>query len=144
MTTVAAPARPTTVPVNRGHAVGDAITMAWRNLLNLRRTPELVVFATIQPIIFILLFAYVFGSAITVPGGGNYRAFLMPGIFAQTMAFACGITAVGVADDMTKGIIDRFRSLPMARFMCAATTARSRVGTRRRSGRRPDASPLPA
>ena len=64
---------------------------------------------------FVLLFAFVFGGAIPLPGGGSYREFLMPGIFAQTITFALATTAVGMADDMGKGIIDRFRSLPMAR-----------------------------
>jgi ABC-type multidrug transport system permease subunit len=64
---------------------------------------------------FVLLFAYVFGGAIPLPGGGSYREYLMPGIFAQTITFASATTAIGMADDMHKGIIDRFRSLPMAR-----------------------------
>ena len=64
MTTVTAPARPATAPLNRGHAVGDAITMAWRNLLNIKRNPQLLVFATIQPVIFVVMFRYVFGGAI--------------------------------------------------------------------------------
>jgi ABC transporter DrrB family efflux protein len=72
---------------------------------------------------FVLLFAYVFGGAIPIPGGGNYNDFLMPGIFAQNIVFAAGITAIGIADDIGKGIIDRFRSLPMARS--AVLTGRS-------------------
>jgi hypothetical protein len=64
---------------------------------------------------FVLLFAYVFGGAIPVPGGGSYREYLMPGIYAQTLGFASITTAVAVTDDMKKGLIDRFRSLPMAR-----------------------------
>ena len=96
-------------------AVSDALTMTRRNLTHVRRVPEKLMDVTIQPIMFVLLFAYVFGSAIAVPGGGNYREFLMAGIFAQSMAFTAGGTAVSVADDMAKGIIDRFCSLPMAR-----------------------------
>ena len=64
---------------------------------------------------FVLLFAFVFGGAILIPGGGDYKAFLMPGIFAQTIVFAAATTAIGMTDDIAKGIIDRFRSLPMAR-----------------------------
>jgi ABC-2 type transport system permease protein len=76
--------------------------------------PELLVFTTIQPIMFILLFAYVFGSAIN-PAGIDYREFLIAGIFAQTVVFGATFTGAGIADDMQKGIIDRFRSLPMSR-----------------------------
>jgi ABC-2 type transport system permease protein len=76
--------------------------------------PDTLVYMFIQPIMFVLLFAYVFGGAIQVPGV-DYREWLMAGIFAQTMSFACAPAAVGLADDMQKGLIDRFRSLPMAR-----------------------------
>ena len=79
------------------------------------RIPELAIFAILQSIMFVLLFAFVFGGAIPLPGGGSYQEFLMPGIFAQTIVFAAATTAVGVTDDLAKGIIDRFRSLPMAR-----------------------------
>jgi ABC transporter DrrB family efflux protein len=117
MTTVTAPARPTTERVNRGHVVGDAITMAWRNLLNIKRNPQLLVFATIQPVIFVVMFRYVFGGAIqgSLPAGQTYVNFLMPGIFVQTIVFGALTTGVGLADDLGKGLIDRFRSLPMAR-----------------------------
>ena len=116
MTTITADA-PTAVRVNRGHAVGDALTMAWRNLLNLVRNPQLLVFATIQPVIFVLMFRYVFGGAIqgSLPAGQTYVNFLMPGIFVQTIVFGSLTTGVGLADDLSKGLIDRFRSLPMAR-----------------------------
>jgi ABC transporter DrrB family efflux protein len=96
------------------HAVSDALTIAWRNLVNLRRSPQLLVFATIQPVIFVLLFRYVFGGAIQVTGF-RYVDFLMPGIFAQTITFGAINTGVGLAEDLNKGLIDRFRSLPMAR-----------------------------
>jgi ABC-2 type transport system permease protein len=88
-----------------------------RNLRRMTRIPEMVVFATIQPIMFVLLFAFVFGGAIPVGGGGThaYREYLLPGIFVQTLAFTTGTTAVGLADDLHKGLVDRFRSLPMAR-----------------------------
>jgi ABC-2 type transport system permease protein/oleandomycin transport system permease protein len=92
----------------------DASTIAWRNVLNIRRNPELLVFATIQPVVFVLMFRYVFGGAISVPGV-PYVDYLMPGIFVQTVVFGSLTTGVGLADDLQKGVIDRFRSLPMAR-----------------------------
>ena len=96
-------------------AFHDGAIVAWRNLKRIPRIPELAVFAILQSIMFVLLFAFVFGGAIPLPGGGSYREYLMPGIFAQTLGFASITTAIGIADDMTKGLIDRFRSLPMAR-----------------------------
>jgi ABC transporter DrrB family efflux protein len=95
-------------------ATADGMVMAKRNLIKVKRIPDLLIFTTIQPVMFVLLFAYVFGGAIH-PQGVNYREFLMAGIFTQTVAFGSAITAVGLADDLQKGIIDRFRSLPMAR-----------------------------
>ncbi len=94
--------------------LADGAVVAKRNLIKIRRLPELLVFSTLQPIMFILLFAYVFGSAIDVPGS-SYREFLIGGIFAQTVIFGATTTGAGLAEDMQKGIIDRFRSLPMAR-----------------------------
>jgi len=96
-------------------AVNDGLIVAGRNLRRVPRIPELAIFAVMQSIMFVLLFAFVFGGAIPLPGGGSYREFLMPGIFSQTIVFAAATTAVGVTDDVSKGIIDRFRSLPMAR-----------------------------
>ncbi|HTD76001.1 MAG TPA: ABC transporter permease, partial [Chloroflexota bacterium] len=96
-------------------AVADALVITWRNLKRVPRIPELAIFAILQSIIFVLLFAFVFGGAIPLPDGGSYREFLLPGIFAQTVAFASVTTAIGMCDDLNKGIIDRFRSLPMAR-----------------------------
>ncbi len=96
-------------------AVSDGRVVAWRNLKRVPRIPELAIFAILQSIMFVLLFAFVFGGAIPLPGGGSYREYLMPGIYIQTLAFASITTAIGMADDMHKGIIDRFRSLPMAR-----------------------------
>jgi ABC transporter DrrB family efflux protein len=98
--------------------VADALTMAWRNLLNIRRNPQLLVFATIQPIIFVLMFRYVFGGAIKATWNGvpvPYVDFLMPGIFVQTVTFGALTTGVGLAEDLQKGLIERFRSLPIAR-----------------------------
>ena len=93
----------------------DGAIVAKRNLIKIKRVPDLLVFSTLSPIMFILLFAYVFGSAIPIPGGGNYKEFLIPGIFAQTVIFGATLTGAGLADDIQKGIIDRFRSLPMSR-----------------------------
>ncbi|WP_329061180.1 ABC transporter permease [Streptomyces sp. NBC_01429] len=91
----------------------DASIIAWRNLLNLRRTPGSVIAALVQPVMFVLLLAYVFGGSL---GGGDYRTFLMGGIFAQAVTFNAAFTALGLAHDMDKGIVDRFRSLPMPRM----------------------------
>jgi len=91
----------------------DGGVVTWRNLINIRRNPEMLMAATIQPIMFVLLFAYVFGGSL---GGGAYREFLMAGIFAQTTAFNSAFTTIGMANDLQKGIIDRFRSLPMSRI----------------------------
>ena len=96
-------------------SLADGLVVTWRNLTRVPRIPELAIFAILQSIMFVLLFAFVFGGAIPLPDGGSYREFLMPGIFAQTIAFAAATTAVGMTDDLNKGLIDRFRSLPMAR-----------------------------
>ncbi|MEM7094955.1 MAG: ABC transporter permease [Actinomycetota bacterium] len=93
----------------------DASTEALRHLRILPRNPELLGFAVIQPVMFVLLFSYVFGGAIEIPGFSDYDQFLMPGIFAQTMVFGSSFTAVGLADDLSKGLVDRLRSLPIAR-----------------------------
>ena len=93
---------------------GDGVIVAKRNLIKIKRVPDLLVFSTLSPIMFVLLFAYVFGSAIQVPGV-SYREFLMAGIFAQTVIFGATITGSGLAQDIQRGIVDRFRSLPMAR-----------------------------
>ncbi len=95
-------------------AVADALVLAKRTLLQVPRAPELLVFATIQPVMFVLLFRYVFGGAIDV-GGTSYVNYLMAGIFVQTVAFGTVTTGIGLAADMQLGLIDRFRSLPMAR-----------------------------
>jgi ABC-2 type transport system permease protein/oleandomycin transport system permease protein len=95
-------------------AIDDMLVIAWRNLVKMKRMPQLVVFATIQPVIFVLLFTYVFGGAIST-GKLPYIDFLMPGIFAQTVAFGSMQTGVGLAEDLRNGLIERFRALPMAR-----------------------------
>jgi ABC-2 type transport system permease protein len=93
----------------------DSFTIARRNLIKIKRVPDLLVFTMISPIMFILLFAYVFGGAIDQRGGGaGYREYLIAGIFAQTVVFGATITGSGLAEDVKKGIIDRFRTLPMA------------------------------
>jgi ABC-2 type transport system permease protein/oleandomycin transport system permease protein len=94
--------------------ITDTLVVAWRNLLRYVRLPQLLVFSTIQPIMFVLLFAYVFGGAINTPGG-DYINYLLPGILVQTVLFGATQTTVGLAEDLSSGMIDRFRSLPMAR-----------------------------
>jgi len=93
----------------------DGWVVAKRNLIKIKRVPEILVFVLLSPIMFVLLFAYVFGGAIDPGGGVNYREFLIGGIFAQTVVFGATFTGAGLAEDMQKGIIDRFRSLPMSR-----------------------------
>ena len=93
----------------------DTWVIARRGIKHMRRQPEALSDATIQPIMFVLLFAYVFGGAISVPGGGSYKEFLMGGIFAQTIVFGCFGVAMALAHDRTNGAIDRFHSLPIAR-----------------------------
>src|SRR3954464_2823884 len=95
-------------------AVSDGLTITRRNLIKVKRVPDLIVFATLSPIMFVLLFRFVFGGAINVPGDISYAEFLLPGIFAQTVVFGSTITGASLADDLQKGLIDRFRSLPMA------------------------------
>ena len=104
--------------------IRDALTVTSRNLIGYTRVPQLVVFSTIQPVIFVLMFRYVFGGAITVPGI-PYVDFLMPGIFVQTTIFGSLGTAVGLATDLKSGLLERFRSLPMARsaVLAGRTTA---------------------
>src|SRR5207244_13110543 len=109
-----APAIPQARPITPLVAVGDIAAIAKRNLLRVARTPQLLVFSTIQPVMFVLLFRYVFGGAIQTPGS-TYVDFLMAGIFVQTTLFGGAQTAVGLAEDLRGGIVDRFRSLPMAR-----------------------------
>jgi ABC transporter DrrB family efflux protein len=96
------------------YVVSDTMVLAWRALMRVRRQPDLLVGYTIQPIMFVLLFAYVFGGAISgLPPGLDYTDFLIPGILVQSMAFGGFATALGLSDDVKKGLIDRFRSLPM-------------------------------
>ena len=94
--------------------VSDTLVLARRNLVRIPRQPDLLVAYTIQPVMFVLLFVYVFGGAIETPGF-DYVDFLMPGIIAQSIAFGGFVTALGLSEDVHKGLIDRFRSLPMSR-----------------------------
>lgn len=91
----------------------DSSVIAWRNVLNLRRTPGQIFVGVIQPIMFVLLLAFVFGGSL---GGPGYREFLIAGIMAQTLTFNASFAAVGLANDLQKGLIDRFRALPMSRM----------------------------
>jgi ABC transporter DrrB family efflux protein len=113
-TTVAAPVEVPPVAERRGNFLADSWVIAKRSLIHMRRQPEALADATLQPVMFVLLFAYVFGGAIDV-SGGDYREFLMGGIFAQTIVFGAFGVAIALASDRTNGAIDRFRSLPMAR-----------------------------
>lgn len=99
-------------------SVRDSLVVAKRNLIRMMRIPEVVIFGLIQPIMFVVLFTYVFGGSMQIgnsTSAADYKNFLMAGIFAQTVTFATASSGAGIADDMHKGLIDRFRSLPMAR-----------------------------
>jgi ABC-2 type transport system permease protein len=109
-----APTAPTAVVDRLRCSLRDGWLVAQRDMAQWIREPQMIVWGLIFPVTFVLLFAYVFGSGIVVPGGGSYRSFLMPGIFAQTMAFGIGETLAAVQADTAKGVTDRFRSMPMA------------------------------
>ncbi|WP_411091278.1 ABC transporter permease [Streptomyces sp. 049-1] len=114
--TEAAPAGASTNPV--GASIRDSLVIARRNLIRMTRIPEMVLFGVIQPVMFVVLFTYVFGGSLQIGSTTDadvYKDFLMAGIFAQTVTFATAGSAAGIADDMQKGLVDRFRSLPMAR-----------------------------
>ncbi|MBT2393854.1 MULTISPECIES: ABC transporter permease [Streptomyces] len=110
-----------TAPRPRGgivQSVNDSLVVAKRNLIRMTRIPEMIIFGMIQPVMFVVLFSYVFGGSMQIGSSTDpivYREFLMAGIFAQTVTFATAGAGAGIADDMHKGLIDRFRSLPMAR-----------------------------
>ncbi|HXI96826.1 MAG TPA: ABC transporter permease, partial [Candidatus Acidoferrum sp.] len=106
----------------------DTLVIAERNLVRLPRAPELLLAFTVQPIMFVLLFAYVFGGAISTPGY-SYVDYLIPGITVQNIAFGGFVTAIGLNEDLHKGIIDRFRSLPMARSAVLAGRTLSDIAT---------------
>ncbi len=94
--------------------LSDIWIMTWRNLLKYQRLPQLLVFSTIQPVMFVILFVFVFGGAIPIPGV-DYVDYLIPGILVQSVIFGSTQTGIGLAEDLSKGMIDRFHSLPMAR-----------------------------
>jgi ABC transporter DrrB family efflux protein len=108
--------------------VSDTLVLARRNLLRIPRQPDLLLAFTVQPIMFVLLFVYVFGGAISTPGY-DYVDFLMPGIITQSIAFGGFVTAVGLNEDLKKGLIDRFRSLPMSRSAVLAGRTLADVAT---------------
>jgi ABC-2 type transport system permease protein len=95
-------------------ALADSGVVAKRNLIKIKRVPEILIWTLMSPIMFVVLFGYVFGGSIAI-GGTSYREYLIAGVFVQTVIFGSTYTGAGLAEDMTKGIIDRFRSLPMAR-----------------------------
>jgi ABC transporter DrrB family efflux protein len=108
--------------------ISDTMVITKRNLIRVVRTPQLLFFNSVQPVMFVLLFRYVFGGAIPVPGfEGRYVDYLIPGILVQTSLFGGAGTAVGLAEDLSKGIVDRFRSLPMSRSAVLAGRALSDV-----------------
>ena len=100
------------------YGISDTLVLARRSLLRIPRQPDLLVGFTVQPILFVLLFVYVFGGAIQTPGF-DYVDFLMPGIIVQSICFGGFVTALGLSDDLKKGLMDRFRSLPMTRSALA-------------------------
>ena len=102
------------LPIEERNLAQQSLTIVWRNLLHIRRMPEMLLDVTIQPVMFVLLFAFVFGGSIEV-AGASYREFLLPGIMAQTMVFSSAIVALGLTNDLEKGIVDRFKSLPISR-----------------------------
>jgi ABC transporter DrrB family efflux protein len=110
------------------YTVSDTLVLALRNLKRIPRAPDLLISFTVQPIMFVLLFRYVFGGAIQTPGY-DYVDFLMPGIIVQTMSFGGFVTAIGLSEDLKKGLVDRFRSLPMSRGAVLAGRTLADVAT---------------
>lgn len=127
MTAVSAPSKPGRVAATLPQTVRDILVITRRNVLRNLRLPQLIILSTIQPIMFLLLFTYVFGGAIgvTLPAvaGGEYVNWLIPGLLVQAAVFGAGQTALGLTEDLSKGVIDRFRSLPMARSAVLAGRA---------------------
>jgi ABC transporter DrrB family efflux protein len=108
-----------TIPQPSRSIISDTVAVAGRNLRNLARTPQALIFATVQPVMFVLLFRYAFGGAIRVPGV-RYVDYLIPGVFAQSVAFGAMGTAVGLSYDLRSGLLERFRTLPMSRVAVLA------------------------
>jgi ABC-2 type transport system permease protein len=113
--TTTTPGTPTTVAARLRWALADGATMTRRLLTHWARQPVQVAVGLLFPVMIVLMFGYVFGGGMAVPGGGDYREFLMPGMFAMTMLFGIEATFTAVATDATRGVTDRFRSMPMAR-----------------------------
>jgi ABC transporter DrrB family efflux protein len=109
--TTTARERPAITPPNLAQA---STTIVWRNLIHIKRMPEMLLDVTVQSVMFVLLFAFVFGGSIAV-AGSNYREFLLPGIMVQTMVFSSAIVAMGLTNDLQKGIVDRLKSMPISR-----------------------------
>lgn len=107
--------RPQPAPIRPTNLAQQSWIMVKRNMIHTKRMPEMLSDVTAQPIMFVLLFAFVFGASITNTGGASYREFLLPGIQAQTIVFSAFVVASGITADVEKGIIDRFRSLPISR-----------------------------
>ncbi|GAA0925021.1 ABC transporter permease [Nonomuraea longicatena] len=114
MSALPAPIVPTTAAQRLGWMFSDGWTLAQGNLIGLVRNPAALIGAMLYPLIMVLMFGYVFGSAMTVAGGGDYREFLMPGMFAQTMAVGVGTTIIVVAQQSARGVTDRYRSMPVS------------------------------
>ena len=108
--------------------ISDTLVLAKRSMMRIQRSPDLLLSFTVQPIMFVLLFVYVFGGAIETPGF-EYVDFLIPGIVVQTMSFGGFVTALGLSEDLKKGLVDRFRSLPMSRGAVLAGRTLSDIGT---------------
>lgn len=114
--------------MNLRHEISDTLVLAMRSFKRIPRAPDLLIAYTVQPIMFVLLFVYVFGGAISTPGY-DYVDFLIPGIMVQTMSFGGFVTALGLSEDLKKGLIDRFRSLPMSRAAVLAGRTLADIGT---------------
>ena len=112
MTTMTSHTRPPISPPSMLRASG---TVVWRNLIHIKRMPEMLMDVTVQSVMFVLLFAYVFGGSINPPGDTPYKEFLLPGIMVQTMVFSSAVVAMGLTNDLQKGFVDRFKSLPVPR-----------------------------
>lgn len=110
------------------HSLSDTLVLARRSIMRIPRSPDLLLSFTVQPIMFVLLFVYVFGGAISTPGY-DYVDFLIPGIIVQTMSFGGFVTALGLSEDLKKGLVDRFRSLPMSRGAVLAGRTLADIGT---------------
>ncbi|MGA9101344.1 ABC transporter permease, partial [Aeromicrobium sp.] len=112
MTTMFTATRP---PINPPSMLRASGTIVWRNLIHIKRMPEMLLDVTVQSVMFVLLFAYVFGGSIQPPGDVSYKEVLLPGIMVQTMIFSSAVVAMGLTNDLQKGIVDRLKSLPISR-----------------------------